>query len=60
MQSSGDIRRIVLERVCNASCFLTAQFSDQDILVDAPNPHLSFENFISSLKGRMQILNKKT
>jgi hypothetical protein len=51
--------RLILERVYDASCFLTAQFSDNDIRVDTPNPHLSFKHFISSLKGQMQTLKTK-
>jgi len=49
-------QRLVLERIYESSCYLTAQFSDGEISVSEPNPNLSFDNFIVSLKGHMQIL----
>ncbi len=52
-------QRLVLERVYDSSCFLTAQFSNKDIVVSEPNSNLSFENFLLSLKGQMQILKNR-
>lgn len=49
-------QRLVLERVYDCSCFLTAQFSQPDLNVTEPNPGLSFNHFISSLKSQMQLL----
>ena len=50
-------QRLVLERVYDSSCFLTAQFSDNGVAaVTEPNPNLSVSNFLASLKGHMQIL----
>lgn len=53
-------QRLVLERVYEASCFLTAQFSEAEINVNEPNPNLSFNRFISSVKGHMQILKSQS
>lgn len=49
-------QRLVLERIYESSCFLTAQFSNPNLNVSEPNPDLSFDHFLSSLKGHMQIL----
>lgn len=49
-------QRLVLERVYDCTCFLTAQFSQPDLNVTEPNPGLSFSHFISSLKAQMQLL----
>jgi hypothetical protein len=51
--------RLVLERVYDASCFLTADFSSRDVRVNELNPNLSFERFISSMKRQMQALKEK-
>lgn len=51
--------RLVLERLYDASCFLTAEFSPENVLVDEPNPNLSFEQYVSSLKGYMKSLESR-
>lgn len=53
-------QRLVLERIYESSCFLTAQFSGSEINVNEPNLNLSFNHFISSLKGHMQILKSQS
>jgi hypothetical protein len=53
-------QRLVLERIYESSCFLTAQFSDTEISVREPNPELSFDHFINSLKAHMQLLKKQS
>jgi hypothetical protein len=49
-------QRLILERVYDSSCFVTAKFSENELNVSEPNDNLSFEHFISSLKGHMQNL----
>ncbi|MEW6227485.1 MAG: PaeR7I family type II restriction endonuclease [Bacillota bacterium] len=49
-------RRLVLERLYDASCFLTAGFSNDTVTVSAPDPALSYELFIASLRGQMAAL----
>jgi len=46
-------QRLVLERVYDSSCFLTAKFSDKGVDVGEPNANLSFSRFVSALKGQM-------
>jgi hypothetical protein len=53
-------QRLVLERIYESSCFLTAQFLGSEINVNEPNLNLSFNHFISSLKGHMQILKSQS
>jgi hypothetical protein len=48
--------RLILERLYESSCFMTAQFRGADIQIDEPNPNLSFDHFIGSLKGHMLVL----
>lgn len=48
--------RLILERLYESSCFITARFEKKELHVDEPNQNLSFEHFIGSLKGHMQIL----
>ncbi|MFA5331011.1 MAG: PaeR7I family type II restriction endonuclease [Methanoregula sp.] len=51
--------RLILERLYESSCFMTARFSDADVFVDEPNANLSFEHFAASLKGHMQVLKSR-
>lgn len=53
-------QRLVLERVYESSCFLTAQFANSTISVSEPNPNLSFDHFINSLKAHMQLLTQQS
>ena len=52
-------QRLVLERVYDSACFLTAKFNDADFSVNEPNPNLSFDHFISSLKAQMRTLKER-
>jgi len=49
-------QRLILERLYDSACFLTSNMSGDEIIVQEPNPGLSFDSFISSLKGHMKIL----
>jgi len=53
-------QRLVLERVYESSCFLTAQFTDSTISVSEPDHGLSFDHFIDSLTSHMQLLKKQS
>ena len=53
-------QRLVLERIYESSCFLTAQFTDSEISMSEPNPELSFDHFINSLKAHMQLLKQQS
>lgn len=49
-------QRLVLERIYDASCFLTAQFSGNPLTVNEPNLGLSYDHFILSLQSQMRLL----
>lgn len=51
--------RLILERLYESSCFMTARFTGAEVHVDEPNTNLSFEHFTASLKGHMQVLRSR-
>lgn len=47
----GNTRRLVAERLYDAVCFVTSS-ADPDTPINEPSPDLSFEHFVSQVRGR--------